>query len=197
MKLPAAYVLPAERVRAWTAALDAVAAAGAAAAAATAERDLLTDTAEALAGRLADWVIVDFAPWGPASRTVAGRRHQPELATAVAELPARSCPMIVSAMSQRTPLVQAAMADPAELGILPGGRRVADALGAGSYAVSPLTVGESAIGAITIVRGRSRPNVTFLELSVLAHIADLAGSAIGRLRRSGGPVRAGRRRNQT
>jgi GAF domain-containing protein len=197
MKLPAADALPAERVRAWTAALDAVAAAGAAAAAATAERDLLADTAEALAGRLADWVIVDFAARGPASRTVAGRRHQPELATALAELPARSCPMIVSAMSQRTPLVQAAMDDPAELGILPGGRRVADALGAGSYAVSPLTVDESAIGAITIVRSRSRPNVTFLELSVLAHVADLAASAIGRLRRAGGPAGAGRRRNQT
>jgi GAF domain-containing protein len=197
MKLPAADALPAERVRAWTAALDAVAAAGAAAAAATAERDLLADTAEALAGRLADWVIVDFAARGPAFRTVAGRGHQPELATALAELPARSCPMIISAMSQRTPLVQAAMADPAELGILPGGRRVADALGAGSYAVSPLTVGESAIGAITIVRGRSRPNVTFLELSVLAHVADLAASAIGRLRRTGGPAASGRRRNQT
>ena len=60
-------------------------------------------------------------------------------------------------------------------------KAVADALGVGSYAVSPLTVGEAAIGAITIVRGRLRPHVTFLELSVLAHITDLAASAIGRL----------------
>jgi GAF domain-containing protein len=198
MNFPAAYLWPAERARAWTTALDAFAAAGVAAAAATAERDLLTATAQALAGHFADWVIVDFAPGGSASRAVAGRMREPGLATALAELPARSCPLIVSAMSQCTPLVQAALADPAELGVLPGGRRVADALGVGSYAVSPVTVGELAIGAITIVRGRLRPHVTFLELSVLAHITDLAASAIGRLHgterlldtgRRGGPDR--------
>jgi len=141
-------VWPAERVRAWTTALDALAAAGGAAVAATAERDLLAATADALA---------------------------------VAELSVHGCPMIVSAMEQRTPLVQASMADPAELGILPDGRRVADAFGAGSYAVSPIMADESAIGAITIVRGKSQPHVTFLELNVLAHIADLAAAAIERL----------------
>ncbi len=181
MNLPAGYVWPAERVRAWTTALDAFAAAGGAAVAATAERDLQAGTADALTGSFADWVIVDLAPWGAASRSVAGRRHDPELAAAVARLPVQSCPLIVSAMTQRTPLVQASMADPAELGILPDGRRVAEALGAGSYAVGPVAVDEVAIGAITIVRRTSQPHVTFLELSVLAHIADLAAAAIERL----------------
>ncbi len=180
MSLPA-DVWPAERVRAWTTALDALAAAGAAAVAATAQRDLLAGTADALTGRFADWVIVDVSPSEPASRSVAGSRREPELAAAVAELSVQGCPMIVSAMAQRTPLVQASMADPAELGILPGGRRVVDAFGAGSYAVSPIMAGESAIGAITIVRGNSQPHVTFLELNVLAHIADMAAGAIERL----------------
>lgn len=182
MNLPAAHVWPAERVRAWTMALDALAAAGGAAVAATAERDLQAGTAEALTGHFADWVIVDLAPWGPASRSVAGRRHEPEFVAAVARLPVRSCPLIVSAMAQRTPLVQAAMADPAELGILPDGRRVVDALEAGSYAVSPVMLADEApLGAITIIRRRSQPHVTFLELTILAHIADLTAAAIGRL----------------
>ena len=184
MSLPA-DVWPAERVRAWTTALDALAAAGAAAVAATAQRDLLAGTADALTGRFADWVIVDVSPSGPASRSVAGSRREPELAAAVAELSVQGSPMIVSAMAQRTPLVQVSMADPAGLGILPGGRRVVDAFGAGSYAVSPIMAGESAIGAITIVRGNSQPHVTFLELNVLAHIADLTAEAIERL---GGPA---------
>ena len=181
MNLPAGYQWPAERVRAWTTALDAFAAAGGAAVAATAERDLQAGTADALTGRFADWVIVDLAPWGPAARSVAGSRRDPELVAAVASLPVHSCPLIVSAMTQRTPLVQASMADPAELGVLPDGRRVAEALGAGSCAVGPVSVDDVAIGAITIVRGRSEPHVTFLELSVLAHIADLAAAAIERL----------------
>jgi len=181
MNLPAGYVWPAARVRAWTTALDAFAAAGGAAVAATAERDLQAGTADALSGRFADWVIVDLAPWGPASRSVAGSRDDPELAAAVARLPVHSCPLIVSAMTQRTPLVQASMADPAELGILPDGRQVVEALGAGSYAVGPVAVDDVSIGAITIVRGRTQPHVTFLELSVLAHIADLAAAAIERL----------------
>jgi GAF domain-containing protein len=181
MSLPAAYVWPAERVRAWTTALEAFAAAGSAAVAATAERDLQSATADALSGHFADWVFVDLAPWGPDSRSVAGRRPDPELVAAVANLPVHSCPSIVSAMAQRTPLVQAAMADPAELGILPDGRRVAEALAAGSFAVGPITVDDVAIGAITIVRRRTQPHVTFLELNVLAHIADLAATAIMRL----------------
>jgi GAF domain-containing protein len=180
MNLPA-DVWPAERVRAWTTALDALAAAGGAAVAATAERDLLAATADALTGYFADWVIVDVSAWGQASRSVTGRRHEHELTSAVAELSVHGCPMIVSAMEQRTPLVQASMADPAELGILPDGRRVADAFGAGSYAVSPIMADESAIGAITIVRGKSQPHVTFFELNVLAHIADLTAAAIERL----------------
>jgi GAF domain-containing protein len=81
------------------------------------------------------------------------------------------------------------MTDPAELGILPDGRRVASALGAGSYAVSPITAGGASLGAITVVRDRTRRPVTFLELSVLARIADLAAAAIERL--SGGGVASG------
>jgi GAF domain-containing protein len=174
---------PAERVRAWTTALDALAAAGEAAVAATGERDLLEGTAHALTGHFADWVIVDVSPGRQASRWVTGRWDEPGLATAVAGLSVAGCPMIVSAMERRTPLVQASMTDPAELGILPDGRRVADAFGAISYAVSPIMVGESAIGSITIVRGVSQPHVTFLELNVLAHIADLTAAAIERLSR--------------
>src|SRR5260221_5057727 len=153
MSLPA-DVWPAERVRAWTTALDALAAAGAAAVAATAQRDLLAGTADALTGRFADWVIVDVSPLGPASRSVAGSRCEPELAAAVAELSVRGCPMIVSAMAQRTPLVRASMADPAELGILPGGQRGVDAFAAGSYDFRPSTCGARAFRAFTILPGR-------------------------------------------
>jgi len=173
---------PAERVRAWTTALDALAAAGEAAVAATVERDLLERTADALTGPFADWVIVDVAAWQEASRWVAGRGDEARLAAAVAGLSADGCPVIVLAMEQRTPLVRASMTDPAELGLLPDGRRVADAFGAGSCAVSPIMAGESAIGSITIVRGETQPHVTFLELNVLAHIADLTAAAIERLR---------------
>ncbi len=162
--------------------------------AATARYDLLAGTAEALTGHFADWVIVDLAPWGPAARSVAGRRHDPELAAALAGLSVHSCPGIISAMSRRTPLVQAGRADPAELGVLPDGRSVVDALGAGSYAVSPVTVDDVAIGAITIVRGSSEPHVTFLELNVLARIADLAAAAIRRLHAARRPPGSHRRR---
>ena len=184
MNLPA-DVWPTERVRAWTTALDALAAAGEAAVAATAEQDLLAGTADALTRHFADWVIVDVSPGWQASRFVAGRRPEPELATAVAALSVQGCPVIVSSIARCTPLVQASMADPAELGVLQDGRRVADAFRAGSYAVSPITDGENAIGAITIVRSNSEPHVTFLELSVLSHIADLTAAAIERL---GGPA---------
>src|SRR5262245_53082813 len=109
MNLPA-DLWPAERVRTWTTALDALAAAGAAAVAATAERGLLAGTANALTGPFADWVIVDVSRSGAASRSVAGSRSEPELETAVAELPVQGCPVIVSAMEQRTPLVQASVA---------------------------------------------------------------------------------------
>src|SRR5258708_21886244 len=136
MNLPADE-WPAERVRAWTTALDALAAAGAAAVAATAQRDLLAGTADALTGRFADWVIVDVSPSEPASRSVAGSRREPELAAAVAELSVQGCPMIVSAMAQRTPLVQASMADPAPPGILPGGRRGARRVPPGSCSGPP------------------------------------------------------------
>jgi GAF domain-containing protein len=180
MNLPA-NAWPAERVRAWTTALDALAAAGEAAVAATDERNLLEGTADALTGHFADWVIVDVSA-RRASRWVAGRGDEPLLAAAVAGLSVNGCPMIVSAMEQRTPLVRASIADPAELGVLPDGRRVADAFGAGSCAVSPIMAGESAVGSITIVRGDSQPRVTFLELNVLAHIADLTAAAIERLR---------------
>jgi GAF domain-containing protein len=194
MKLPSSD-WPADRVRAWTTALDAMASAGEAAASATAEADLMAATADALAGQFADWVIVDLAPeshepQARGTRSVAGRYPQPRLASAVARLPLADCPLTVSAMEQRTPRVQASIADPAELGVLPDGQRVADVLGAGSYAVSPITVSGSPLGAITIVRDRSRPPVTFLELSVLAHIADLTAAAIERF--EAGETPAGR-----
>lgn len=195
MNLPAAYGWPAERVRAWTTALDAFAAAGRAAAAATATGDLLAGIAHALAGRFADWVIIDDGARGPASRLVAARRRQPVLADALAGLSGQSCPMIASAMSQRTPLVRATPDDPVELGVLPDGRPVAGVLRASSYAVSPLTVDREAIGAITIIRGEAEPHVTFLELSVLAHVADLTATAIRRLG-DAGPRAGSRRRNQ-
>ena len=83
---------------------------------------------------------------------MAVRHPAPGLASAVAGLPVADCPLTVSAMRQRTPRVQASIADPAELGVLPDGQRVVDALGAGSYAVSPITVCGSPLGAITIVR---------------------------------------------
>jgi GAF domain-containing protein len=187
MRLPSAHAGPSEQVRAWTTAFDAFAAAGGAAAAATAVHDLMAGTAHALAGLFADWVIVDLSASGRPSRSVAARNHQPELASSVARLPLADCPLIVSAMRRCTPLVQASMTDSAELGILPDGRRVADVLGAGSYAVSPITVGNAPVGAITVVRGRTQRPLTFLELSVLAHIADLAAAAIERL---GGRERA-------
>jgi len=192
MNLPA-DLWPAERVRTWATALDALAAAGAAAVAATAERGLLAETADALTGRFADWVIVDVSRSGVASRSVASSRPDPELAAAVTELPVQGCPLISSAMEQRTPLVQASVADPAELGILPGGRRVADVFDAGSYAVSPIMADENAIGAITIVRGSSQRHVTFLELNVLAQIADLTARAIERLN---GPASGSRAHRQ-
>jgi len=143
----------------------------------------MASTADALAGAFADWVIVDLAPAGHGSRSVAGRESRPELATAVAEVEVSDCPLTVCAMDQRTPLVQAEIADSDELGLLPDGQRVADALRAGSYAVSPITVCGRALGAITIVRDRSSPPVTFLELNVLAHVTDLAAAAIERLDR--------------
>ena len=181
MNLPPAYLWPADRVKAWTAALDAFAAAGAVAVAACSERELGTEIADALAGGFADWSIVDLSPWGPQARSVAASEPDPQVAAAVTALPAKNCPMIVSAMAQRTPLVQAALDDPADLGVLPDGRPLSAALGAGSCAVGPVTENGVARGAITIVRSRSRPNINFLELSVLAHIADLAAAAIVRL----------------
>src|SRR5258707_9177662 len=100
MNLPADE-WPAERVRAWTTALDAIPAAGAAAVAATAQRDLLAGTADALTGRFADWVIVDVSPSEQASRSEAGSRREPELAGAPAELSARRRPMIAPAAARR------------------------------------------------------------------------------------------------
>ena len=199
MNLPPSYVWPADRVRAWTAALDAFAAAGAVAVAAATEKDLSAGTAQALVGGFADWAIVDLAPWGPDARSVAGHESGAPATAALeplAAVSARSCPMIVSAMAQRTPLVQAAMPDPAELGVLPDGRPVSEVLEAGSCAVGPVTVDGVARGAITIVRSRSRPKITFLELSVLAHIADLAAGTITRLQAAKRPQAARRWRFQ-
>ena len=189
MELPRAHVSPREQVRVWTTAFDAFAAAGEAAAAATAVHDLLAKTADALAAHFADWVIVDLPAWERPSRSVASREHEPELAARLSLQPLTGCPLIASAMEHGTPLVRAVMTDPAELGILPDGRRVASVLGAGSYAVSPITAGGASLGAITVIRDRTRRPVTFLELNVLARIADLAAAAIERL--SGSSVARG------
>jgi GAF domain-containing protein len=184
MNLPSAYVWPVQRVRAWTAALDAFAAAGEVAVAAESETELGTGIARSLIGEYADWAIVDLSAGGLPARSVVGPDAGPQAVAAAARLtalPAHACPMIASAMSQQTPLVRAAMTDRAELGVLPDGRPVSAVIEAGSCAVGPVTVDGVASGAITIVRSRSRPEVTFLELSVLAHIADLAGAAVARL----------------
>lgn len=185
MELSRAQLSPREQARVWTTAFDAFAAAGEAAAAATAVHDLLAGTADALAAHFADWAIVDLPAWERPARSVASRDHEPELAASLSRQPLTGCPLIASAMEHGTPLVRAFMTDPAELGILPDGRRVASALGAGSYAVSPITAGGASLGAITVVRDRTRRPVTFLELSVLARIADLAAAAIERLSRGG------------
>lgn len=66
----------------------------------------------------------------------------------------------------------------------------------GFLRVGPLTVNSAVRGAITIVRSRSRPKITFLELSVLEHIAELAGGAVARLRAAGRPQAVGQRRFQ-
>lgn len=184
MNLPSAYVWPMHRVRAWTAALDAFAAAGEVAVAAASEQELGTGIARSLIGEYADWAIVDLSAGGMAARSVAGPEVGPRTAAAVARLtalPAHACPMIASAMAQQTPLVRAELADSAEIGKLPDGRPASSVIEAGSCAVGPVTVNGVARGAITIVRSRSRSEVTFLELSVLAHIADLAGAAVARL----------------
>ncbi|MDR2985467.1 MAG: hypothetical protein LBV34_11565, partial [Nocardiopsaceae bacterium] len=96
----------------WAIALDALAAAGEAAVAATAERDLMAGTADALAGPIAEWVIVDLAAGGRGSRSVAGGRSRPrraseaaELAAAVAGLGVSACPLTTLAMDHGTPLV--------------------------------------------------------------------------------------------
>ncbi|HEX9065886.1 MAG TPA: hypothetical protein VF843_12320, partial [Streptosporangiaceae bacterium] len=65
MTLPSSYVWPADRVRAWTAALDALAAAGGVAVTAASEPELRAGTALALVGGFADWAIVDLSAWGP------------------------------------------------------------------------------------------------------------------------------------
>lgn len=198
MSLPSSYVWPADRVRAWTAAMDAFAAAGRVAVAARSKQELSTGTADALlVGEFADWSIVDLAPESEHARSVAAIEPDQRAAAALSALGPRSCPMIESAMARRTPLVQATLADPAELGMLPDGRPVSEALNAGSWAVAPVTVDGLARGAVTIVRNRTRPRVTFLELSVLAHIADLAAEAMMRLQaaqRSASGTPAGFRR---
>lgn len=71
---------------------------------------------------------------------------------------------------------------PAVLGALADGRPVADALNAESTAVGPITEGDAAFGAITIVRGPDWPYERFGELHALSHVADLAAAAVARLR---------------
>lgn len=182
MKLPTTQVSPNEQARAWATAFDAFAAAGEAAVAATVVHDLLAGTAHAVAAHFACWAIVDLsAPDQPARSVASPRDEAADMAASLARLPLAGCPLIVSAINQRTPLVRASVTDPAELGILPDGRRVADVIGAGSYAVSPIAAGGTPLGAITVVRHRAQRPVTFLELNVLGHIADLAAAATERL----------------
>src|SRR5215470_9336893 len=141
MNSQAGQARPAERTRAWAESLDAFATAGVAAAEAATTDALRSGIACALCRRFADWVIVDLTLSGLATRSVASQGHQPELAALLEQMPAGDCPPIVSAMRRQTPVIKPFVTSPAELGVLPGGRAVAAALRAGSYAVGPVVSG--------------------------------------------------------
>ncbi len=195
MNIPAGQAWLPKRARAWAESFDAFAAAGRAAAAAATRADLLSGIATALRGYFADWDIVDLSLRGQASRSVASGSGEAGLAAALEHLPPSCSPPIASAMRRRTPVVQPLVTDQAELGVLPDGRGVVAALGAGSYAVGPIVSGRRALGAITIIRDEGRAPVSFLELAVLAHVGELTEGALKRMgtRQRARPGRAGQR----
>jgi GAF domain-containing protein len=163
-----------------TIALDTLARASNVAAAASAQGELQAQTASALAGPFADWVFVDLFGCDP-TRAVAATRPDAVLARALTQVALGACPLIRSAVRRRTPLVQASVRDQSLLGTLPGGEPVITALGAHSVAVGPIMSRGAAAGAIAIARCARSPLVSFLELGVLARIADLTGVAAARL----------------
>jgi hypothetical protein len=165
--------------RRWTIATDALARASMAAAAAITVSQLGADCADALVESFADWALVDWGSGRPA-RAVAAHRPDPVLADLLAEVSAGDCPLIRSAMQRCAPLVAAA-ADDGSLGRLPSGRHATGALGASWAAVAPVVSHGVARGAVTIVRCPASPGIAFVELGVLAQIADLASVAGHRL----------------
>ena len=86
---------------AWTIGLDTLARAAVAAVTAVAETQLRSTMAEALSGKFADWVFVDFLT-SPPRRAVSAREPDPGLIAALGEVTARSCPVISSAVSRCT-----------------------------------------------------------------------------------------------
>ena len=114
---------------AWTIGLDTMARAAVAAVTAAAETQLRSMMAEALSGKFADWVFVNFLS-SPPRRAVAAREPDPGLVAALGEVAARSCPVISSAVSRCTPEVRASIDDEWMLGGLPDGRPVANVIGA-------------------------------------------------------------------
>ena|GEM_PF-2592008 len=166
---------------AWTIGLDTMAGAAVAAVTAVAETQLRSMMAEALSGKFADWVFVDFLT-SPPRRSVSSRDADPGLIAALGGVAAQSCPVISSAMSRCTPEVRASIDDEWMLGGLPDGRPVARVIGARSVAVGPILAGDGACGAITVVRGRVGPRLGLRELGILSQIGRLAGAAAERLR---------------
>ncbi len=166
---------------AWTVGLDTMARAALAAVTAVAETQLRSTMAEALSGKFADWVFVDFLS-SPPRRAVSAREPDPGLVAALGEVAAQSCPVISSAVSRCTPEVRASIDDEWMLGGLPDGRAVASVIGARSVAVGPILAGDGACGAITVVRSRVGPRLGFRELGILSQIGRLAGVAAERLR---------------
>ena len=161
---------------AWTIGLDTMACAAVAAVTAAAETQLRSMMADALSGKFADWVFVDFLT-SPPRRAVSAREPDPGLIAALGEVAPQSCPVISSAVSRCTPEVRASIDDEWMLGGLPDGRPVAGVIGARSVAVGPILAGDAACGAITVVRGRIGPRLGFRELGILSQIGRLAGVA--------------------
>jgi hypothetical protein len=166
---------------AWTIGLDTIARAAIAAVTAAAETQLRSTMAEALSGKFADWVFVDFLT-SPPRRAVSARDPDPALIAALGEITAQSCPVISSAVSRCTPEVRASIDDEWMLGGLADGRPVTQVIGARSVAVGPILAGDGACGAITVVRGRVGPRLGFRELGIVSQIGRLAGAAAERLR---------------
>lgn len=174
---------------AWTIGLDTMAGAAVAAVSAVAETQLRSMMAEALSGKFADWVFVDFVS-SPPRRAVSAREPDPALVAALGRVTAQSCPVISSAVSRCTPEVRASIDDEWMLGGLADGRPVASVIGARSVAVGPILAGDGACGAITVVRSRVGPRLGFRELGILSQIGRLAGAAAERLRAVPGAITA-------